>query len=60
MPELIGERKVYGGSSSLFITIPASYAKSVVVKAGTVLDVFREGDSLIVKPKKEEEVRQSV
>lgn len=54
MPEKVDERKVQIGSTGArIVTIPQTYADDMGLRQGSVLEVFRKGNTLILKPKKE-------
>lgn len=55
MAEKVAEMKVQIGSSGArFVTIPQSYADDMGLVRGSVVEVFRKGDTLVIRPKKDE------
>lgn len=56
----IDERKVWVASSgSVMLTLPRFYVEDVGLGKGRLVEIFRQGDSLIIKPKKGPATRES-
>lgn len=58
MAERIDERKVVVGSKgTISLTLPRVYIDDMGIKKGDRMDIFRDGNTLIISPKKGEEKR---
>jgi len=49
------ETKVQKWGNSLAIRIPKSYAKDIDINQGSVIDISKENDSIVLKPKRKKE-----
>ena len=49
------ETKVQKWGNSLAIRIPKSYAKDIDINQGSVIDILKENDSIVLKPKRKKE-----
>lgn len=51
--EKISSRIVQNIGDSLFVSIPVQWAQDLGVEKGTILDLYRKGDQLIIMKKHE-------
>lgn len=57
MAEKIDERKMQETTNgAFFLTLPRVYVEDVGLKKGDCVDIFRDGDVLILSPKREARV----